>query len=363
MSIAILYHTSIAGASSIKNVAEEYAATHKAPIASVAVLPISDGGKGFLDAIEASHGGCRRIAVTVRDRHLAPKETSYLISHDGKSAYIEADAICGYDPADSGSNPATTFTHGIGEAIADALSHNCRNFVIGINHLATIDAGLGALNALGYKMLTHDGTELRLYRGSEMLRVTSVTDSKKSLALKRCRFTIACNDDAAFYASTGPARRNARNLGSNEVTADILDNGLRNMASIYFKHNGRDVSYATACGAGGGLAGAFVSFFNAKLKPATEIVPGSKCLCETLKQASAAVMICPDLSPTVVSSPAFLTLITAIKRSGTPLYCMAQSIEDMPMLHSLGIDNITHSANPADDLMPLLDKITHKKSD
>ena len=242
MNVLVLYSTHITGAHQIKNTTDAYQATIGAHN-HVTALPMSDGGQGFLDAIETYATGCRRATVTVRDTHFRLKDTYYITSQDGKTAYIEAFKICGYDHTDPERNPATAFTHGIGDAIADALSHNCRNFVIGIEEIASIDAGLGMLDALGYKILTDNGNELPLYRGSEMLRACAVADSENAALLKRCRFTIACNDDSAFYAATGPAVRHARRLGANEVTTDILDNGLRNMASVYFHHNGRDVSY------------------------------------------------------------------------------------------------------------------------
>lgn len=359
MNVLVLYSTHITGAHQIKNTTDAYQATIGAHN-HVTALPMSDGGQGFLDAIETYATGCRRAAVTVRDTHFRLKDTYYITSQDGKTAYIEAFKICGYDHTDPERNPATAFTHGIGDAIADALSHNCRNFVIGIEEIASIDAGLGMLDALGYKILTDNGNELPLYRGSKMLRACAVADSENAALLKRCRFTIACNDDSAFYAATGPAVRHARRLGANEVTTDILDNGLRNMASVYFHHNGRDVSYIKGGGAGGGVAGAFASFFNAKLKPATTVMPGNK-LPNAIKQADEIVIICDSITPAAISGTAFSAMSAILKKCNTRIHYMALHHENAPLLESIGIDNIIVTANPTDDLTALLDRIMQKK--
>lgn len=363
MEIAILYSTYINSASQIKNTAEAYFAQNKTHH-SASILPITSGGRGFIDAMEAMPGTKATRATTIaRDRHSNPIETSYLISHDGKTACIECAKICGYDPGDNYCNPATTFTHGIGDVILDALSRNCRNFIIGIDGLATIDAGMGMLNALGYKMHNEASNELQLYRGSEMLRVHSVTDSRNTALLKRCRFTIAHNDNAAFYAATGPAALYARQLGANEVTADILDNGLRNMASVYFHHNGRDVSYITAGGAGGAIAGAFASFFNAKLRPATSVLPGTAQISKAMNNANAIIIISHSITPTTISSPAFASLMATAKKSNAPIYHITTHIQNAPMLEAMDVRNITPTDDPATELVKLLDHIVPELAD
>ena len=202
MKVTILYTTDTDGAKSIKNVAEDIITTHHT---TASILPITMGGSGFLDAAAENIEGCHCMTAGIRNRHAIANTAEYLITKDGKTAYIEAFKACGFDPDDSNRNPAKAFTLGVGDLIIDALRNGCRNFVIGIEELATIDAGIGMLNAIGYKILTPNGNELPLYRGSEMLRAASIVDSEIAPLLKRCRFTVAINDDSAFYDSTGPS--------------------------------------------------------------------------------------------------------------------------------------------------------------
>ena len=53
-------------------------------------------------------------------------------------------------------NPLHTTNFGVGEMIADALQKGCRHFIIGIGGSATNDAGLGMLQALGFRFFDHD---------------------------------------------------------------------------------------------------------------------------------------------------------------------------------------------------------------
>lgn len=359
MKVTILYTTDTDGAKSIKNVAEDIITTHHT---TASILPITMGGSGFLDAAAENIEGCHCMTAGIRNRHAIANTAEYLITKDGKTAYIEAFKACGFDPDDSNRNPAKAFTLGVGDLIIDALRNGCRNFVIGIEELATIDAGIGMLNAIGYKILTPNGNELPLYRGSEMLRAASIVDSEIAPLLKRCRFTVAINDDSAFYASTGPSMRHARQLGANDVTTDILDNGLRNMASLYFKHNGRDVSYIKGGGAGGGMAGALASFFNAKLKAATSIIPGAAHINAALHKTDAVIIICDSITPAIATNVAFQYLITPVRRKAIPIYCLARHTGDITMLKNLGITNAYATTDIPTGLLDLLDSM-HKKSD
>ena len=53
-----------------------------------------------------------------------------------------------------------TTTYGTGELILDALEQGCRHFIVGIGGSATNDAGLGMLQALGFRFLDKRGNLL-----------------------------------------------------------------------------------------------------------------------------------------------------------------------------------------------------------
>ena len=81
-------------------------------------------------------------------------KTHYGLSGNGRTAIIEMAAISGLPlvPMEQ-RNPMLTTTFGTGELIKDALNKGCRNFIIGIGGSATNDAGLGMLQALGFRFL------------------------------------------------------------------------------------------------------------------------------------------------------------------------------------------------------------------
>lgn len=46
-----------------------------------------------------------------------------------------------------------TMTYGVGEVIRDAISKDCRHFIMNIGGFATSNGGIGMLQALGYGLL------------------------------------------------------------------------------------------------------------------------------------------------------------------------------------------------------------------
>ena len=124
------------------------------------VLPVADGGEGMLDVLLAASNG-KRITVRAHDPLMQPCDASYGISGDGNTAFIEMAAISGLPlvPADK-RNPMKTTTFGTGELIRDALERGCLRFVIGLGGSATNDAGLGMLQALGFRFFDKEGHEV-----------------------------------------------------------------------------------------------------------------------------------------------------------------------------------------------------------
>ena len=130
------------------------------PECEVIRIPVADGGEGMLDVlIAATHG--KGISVQAHGPLMELREARYGISGDRQTAFIEMAAISGLpliSPEER--NPMLTTTFGTGELVRDALDRGCRHFIIGLGGSATNDAGLGMLQALGFRFLDKTGNTL-----------------------------------------------------------------------------------------------------------------------------------------------------------------------------------------------------------
>ena len=154
------------------------------PKCEVIQFPIADGGDGVLDVLITAMQG-RYIAVKAHNPLMELIDTRYGISGNGKTALIEMAAVSGLTliPQDK-RNPMLTTTFGTGELIKYALDEGIRDFIIGIGGSATNDAGLGMLQALGYRFYDKNNNVLGP-GGHIMIDVESIDISDAHPALKK----------------------------------------------------------------------------------------------------------------------------------------------------------------------------------
>jgi len=242
------------------------------PECEVVRIPIADGGEGILDVlVEALGGSYHRIIAS--DPMMRPIHARYGVANDGQTAIIEMAAVSGLTLlAEDERNPMLTTTFGTGELIADALNNGCRHFIIGIGGSATNDAGIGMLQALGFRFIDHKGRSLGLGSGKMMEQVYSIDCSSVHPDLDKADFTVACDVCNPFYGSQGAAFVFARQKGADDEMIETLDRGMKAFAQTIFRTTGIDLNSRPGAGAAGGLGGGLVAFLNAKLQPGIDLV-------------------------------------------------------------------------------------------
>lgn len=241
------------------------------------VLPVADGGEGMLDVLLAASNG-KRITVRAHDPLMQPCDASYGISGDGNTAFIEMAAISGLPlvPADK-RNPMKTTTFGTGELIRDALERRCLRFVIGLGGSATNDAGLGMLQALGFRFFDKEGHEVGSMKkgialcGALLSAISSIDSSSAHPALKKACFTAACDVRNPFFGPNGAAHIFAPQKGADADMVKELDIAMQHLSDVIFHTTGKDVSLHPGAGAAGGMGGSLHAFLDAQLKPGIEL--------------------------------------------------------------------------------------------
>lgn len=244
------------------------------------VLPIADGGEGMLDVlIEATCG--KSVVIHAHNPLMELREARYGISADGKTAFIEMASISGLPlVAEEKRNPMLTTTFGTGELMRDALDRGCRHFIIGLGGSATNDAGLGMLQALGFRFLNKDGKDVSIgnagapcgISGRMLREISSIDSSCIHPALKEARFIGACDVRNPFHGQEGAAYVFAPQKGADAAMVAELDAGMRHLAEVIRKHTGKDISNAPGAGAAGGMGGGLLALLNAELRPGIQLL-------------------------------------------------------------------------------------------
>ena len=210
------------GTASAAEVGEAVAAAGRAVGARTKVVPLSDGGEGFLDAF----GGANRT-TTVTGPLGGAVEAGWRLS--GRVAVIEMAQASGLALVGGaeGNDPIAASTAGTGELIVAALDAGARRIFVGHGGSATTDGGLAALRAL---------FPTPRLRGVELVAAVDV----------RTRFL-----DAADVFAT--------QKGATPSQLALLRRRLERLAQVYLEDYGVDVAVVEGGGAAGGLAGALAA--------------------------------------------------------------------------------------------------------
>ena len=241
------------------------------PHSQTELTPIADGGEGMLSVMMSTTQG-KLQTLEAHNPCMEKIAANYGISHDRKTAFIEMANISGLPLIKKEQqNPLKTTTYGTGELIRDALEKGCQKFIVGIGGSATNDAGMGMLQALGFRFLDANGHTLG--QGGETLgKVYHICTQEVHPLLKNAHFIVACDVQNPFYGPNGAAHVYARQKGADDAMIEELDKGMRHFAQIVQKETGKDIAYITGSGAAGGMGGGMIAFLNAELKSGADLL-------------------------------------------------------------------------------------------
>lgn len=241
------------------------------PDCKVQKLSIADGGEGTVEAMVANLAG-EWVEIEVFDPLMRPIKARYGIVDNGRTAVMEMSAASGLPLlAESERNPMKTTTFGTGQMMADAIVRGCRKILMGIGGSATNDAGVGMLEALGYRFFDANG-ELLSGRGEILQRVERIDADRVMPQLAECEIVVACDVKNPLYGESGAAYVFAPQKGADKAMVESLDAGLRNFARVVEQYSDEDYSLWPGAGAAGGLGFAFKSLLGAELRPGIDMV-------------------------------------------------------------------------------------------
>jgi glycerate kinase len=240
------------------------------PNCRVVAVNVADGGEGTVDAIVDALNG-QIVTCTVSNPLGDPVEASYGVAND--VAVLEMAAASGLPLIPSSKrNPWITSTYGTGEMIMDALSRGCRKFLIGIGGSATNDAGMGMLQALGFRFYNVNNELIKTGCGGSLSAIARIDDSRVPKAVKESVFTIACDVDTPFCGPDGAAPVFAPQKGADADMVKQLDAGMASFAQVIQQQYGLNIVPVEGAGAAGGMGGAFLAFLGATLKKGIDMV-------------------------------------------------------------------------------------------
>jgi glycerate kinase len=131
------------------------------PEAQIIPLPLADGGEGTVDALLGIMDGVK-VTVQVKDPLGREIPATYGWIEEEKLAVIETAAASGLPLlSETERNPKKASSFGTGQLISRALGRGAKKIILGLGGSATVDAGMGILQALGARFYDRSGQVLK----------------------------------------------------------------------------------------------------------------------------------------------------------------------------------------------------------
>lgn len=240
----------------------------------VIVIPMADGGEGFVETIVKLKKG--EIVNTAVTGPVGKKINSFfgIFYENGvKTAVIEMAAIAGlrHVPYDQ-RNPLYTTTYGIGETIIEALNNNAERILIGCGDSGTSDGGSGMAQAIGVKFYDKNNELLNITGGVDIGNIHHIDMSEIDPRIQNVSTDVAVNWKNVLCGESGVGKVFGPQKGASKEDVQLLSDNFDHLAKLLKQLTGTDLSYVNGGGASGGLGAGLAGFIGAELHPRFDII-------------------------------------------------------------------------------------------
>ncbi len=308
------------------------------PEVAIEKVPMADGGEGTVQSLVDATGG-KILTAQVLDPLGNAINAQYGVLGDGLTAVIEMAAASGLTLVSPNKrDPRVTTTYGTGELIRAALAHGCRKLIIGIGGSATNDGGAGMAQALGAKLLTTNGEQIKP-GGGYLATLNSIDLSELDPRVAETETVVACDVNNPLTGKQGASHVYGPQKGATPEMVEVLDANLTYFDEILRRDLGKSVGNIPGAGAAGGLGAGLMAFLNASLKSGIEIVTKATQLSKRLAGADLVITGEGQINFQTVFGKTPVGVAKVAKTHNIPVIAIAGSIaDDSDGVYDAGID-------------------------
>ena len=235
------------------------------------LFPIADGGDYTLEVlIDYFQGEYREM--TVEDPLQRPTKARYGLLNQGKIAVVEFSKASGLSLLKPDEyNPMLASSFGTGQIMEKCIAEGAEEIWLGVGGSATVEAGVGLLQALGVKFLDKKGQKVA--RGAS--GVDSIVDidiAQLQEATRNIQVKILSDVENYLLGPQGAARVFGPQKGADEAMVETLEDILDRYAGKVKETTGHDITNVNGGGAAGGVPASLSAFLN------TQVVSGADFL-------------------------------------------------------------------------------------
>jgi glycerate kinase len=259
------------------------------PDFEIVSIPMADGGEGTAQAIMAAHGGKwieREVTGPLPEMKV---KAGFAFFPDTNVALVEMAQASGMELLSPGqANPLKTTTFGTGQLIRAAADYGSEKILLAVGGSATVDGGIGAAQALGWKFLDSKNNQIG-FGGGQLENIAKIIRPEK---LNLPEIEVLCDVENPLVGQYGAARVFGPQKGATPQMVERLEAGLKHVAEVVKRQLGkhtpceprlREIDKIPGSGAAGGLAAGAIAFMDAKLVSGIETIIKESGLAEKIK--------------------------------------------------------------------------------
>ena len=223
------------------------------------LLPLSDGGDGFVETMTlARQGSIHTVSGSdVLGRRCLGR---YGLLGDG-TAIVDIAELSGLRRVPPGQrNPETTTNLGTGRLLARLVQAGARRILIGLGGSATTDGGIGLIAPLGFQFLDRRGNPLPPI-GASLPLIDRIVPPEKSI---RTEFIVATDVNNPLYGPRGASAQFGPQKGATPAQVRRQDAALRHFAEVVRRSLGHSSHTRPGAGAAGGCGYGLMTFLGAR---------------------------------------------------------------------------------------------------
>jgi glycerate 2-kinase len=259
------------------------------PDVVISIKPMADGGEGTARAMIKAAGD-RWIPQKVCAPLPGMQVEAGFAWFPDETALVEMASASGLELLEaSRMNPLKTTTYGTGQLIRAAVEYGAKKILLAVGGSATVDGGLGAASALGWRFLDREGNPIPL-GGRGLEELSRIVEPDLSVLVwgrerRPVSMEVLCDVDNPLCGQRGAARVYGPQKGATPAMVARLERGLEHLAKLVREQLGRDIADLPGAGAAGGLAGGAVGFMDAAIVSGIETVMARSGLRKELESA------------------------------------------------------------------------------
>lgn len=233
----------------------------KYPKSEIEIHPIADGGDGTCELLGHSLNLSSRRIFSL-DATGKPIIGTYFF--EGSKAYIDVSNVSGIghlNPDELDVRVSSTF--GTGLLIKHAIEKGASEIILGLGGSATVDLGIGILQALGLLFLDENGRELIPFSNDLLFKIRHIQKSPK---FPKVSFTFVCDVRNTFKGKEGaiPVFGPQKGLKSEEIK--LFEDQSDFLLNLLYKKSNLTFEDKQGFGAAGGIAAGLSGYFNTKIE-------------------------------------------------------------------------------------------------